>query len=924
MAKQDKMLLAFNRGVVSSRGLARVDLERMAMSAEIQKNFVPRVLGSMMLRPGTAYIGSCYEDLNRVRQLPFVFGVDDTALVELNSGGVARIRIDDQLLERVAVSTTITNGGFGSGLTGWIDASDPGAFAWNDGGINAILRGNGTNYARIRQQVTVAVPDQFVAHGIRISCGTGTVFRVGSSAGDDDYIPEQILNGGTYDFEFTPGGDFWIELANGKDYNVFVNDINISGAGPVLFFHPYSSDQDILNVRYDQSGDVMYLACKDTDQRKIERRFNSRSWGIVTYRPENGPFKVQNTGPIAMSVSAIQGDADWSLSFEQAPVILTATAPYFEAPQHHGALFRLESSGQVVTESITSPPSDEWTNPIRVTGSEEARRFGIIIEGTFTATVTLQFAFTEDGPWNDQGTTWTAPTDTSFLDGQDGQIIYYRIGVKVADYTSGTVTVTLNYSGGSIQGICRVYEVTSSTTAKVRVLQPFGNLLPTKDWWEGEWSNQSGWPSAVAIHEGRLAWGGNEKLILSESDNFESFDDQLEGDARTISRTIGQGPIRDINWLLSMARLLIGTTDNSHNVAAMRMDGNNPLSARSSNFDEPLTVSNFNIKTISSKAVFVDRTEQRLYELLYDIDVQDYKSVDLSVYAPDFNVAGITHIAVQMKPDVRIHCVREDGTVGMLVYDRLENVICWIDIEMGLYNSVPNGWVEDVCVLPGREEDQVYYTVIRNTGPSGLGEERYLEKWALESEAIGGAINKCVDSHVVYDGAPTSLLTGLDHLQGLTVSIWADGADKGTAQVTIFGTPGELDLSGLAGAPFSQVVVGLPYTAQFKSTKLGDINGLSLLEEKKINRIGFIAENLHHQGLQYGPDFNNLYDLPAVEDAQVTPADTIYGRYHEGQFGFGGEWDSDSRICLQAQSPRPCTILAALAEMESIEKRGRR
>ena len=56
MAEQDTDLLAFNRGVISSRGLARVDLERMAMSSDEQTNWMPRVLGSMMLRPGLEFI----------------------------------------------------------------------------------------------------------------------------------------------------------------------------------------------------------------------------------------------------------------------------------------------------------------------------------------------------------------------------------------------------------------------------------------------------------------------------------------------------------------------------------------------------------------------------------------------------------------------------------------------------------------------------------------------------------------------------------------------------------------------------------------------------------------------------------------------------------------------------------------------------
>ena len=95
----------------------------------------------------------------------------------------------------------------------------------------------------------------------------------------------------------------------------------------------------------------------------------------------------------------------------------------------------------------------------------------------------------------------------------------------------------------------------------------------------------------------------------------------------------------------------------------------------------------------------------------------------------------------------------------------------------------------------------------------------------------------------------------------------------------------------------------------------------ALLEKKKVNRLGILAQNLHHRGLQYGPDFSTLYDLPAVEDSQAVADDTIYADYHETPFPFGGEWEADSRLCLQGQSPRPATLLAAIAEMESVTRR---
>jgi len=926
MANQDAQLLAFNRGVISSIGLARMDLERYAMSAEIQTNFIPRVLGSMQLRPGWKYIDqmAVNQGLNLVRQMPFIFEEDDTALLEFGVGSYLRVRINDVLLERPVVATAFTNASFTdpdetSPPTGWSIDDDANCTSYVLGNTLHLL-GSGEGFARTFQTLTVAPGDQNVEHGLSIGVIHGPVrLRVGSTVQGSEYISDTLLQDGSHQLAFTPiTGTVTIELSNDQPYNVKVGGVSIK-TGVIEFGTPWSTEQQVRNVRWDQSGDRIYCASEGLAQKVIERRFDGRSWSIVEFVTDDGPFRTQNTGSTTIQTTAISGDYDPNKpGIPNDPtkyVRLISSDPIFSTPLQGsvfgpGALFRLASQGQTVTN--TGAAVDVVTDPIRVVGSEDARSFGIIIEGTFVGTVSLQFAFDENGPWNDQGQTWSAPVSTNYKDGQDGQIIYYRL--RIAAYTSGNITMTLNYTGGSIQGIGRVFEVLTPTEARIHVIKSFGSINPTKDWWEISWSGVRGYPNAVAIHEGRLGWAGEDRIWMSVSDDFESHDDNVEGDSGPINRTIGSGAIRVISWMLSMARLMFGTSENSANVAAKRMDGNNPLSARSTNFDEPLTPFNFNIKTAASRGVFVDRTKKRVYELVYDIDIQDFKPVDLSIFAPEFNVSEIVQIDVQMKPDVRVHCVRADGTVGMLVYDRAENVIAWVGIEIG---GPPTWKIEDVAVLPGTDEDQVYYTVEGNNFEQG--EERFLLKWSLESEARGGLNNYISDAWTQYDGAPTSLLTGLNWLSGLTVNVWADGAYVGDAVVTQFGTPGELDLSVFAGAPFSNVVVGLPYIAQFKSVKLGQIDGIGFLEHKRVNKIGFLAENLHYQGVKYGPTFDELYDLPRVEDGQITPVDTIWATYHEEKFPFGGEWDPDSRICMQAESPKPCTILAAIADFQSVE-----
>ena len=74
---------------------------------------------------------------------------------------------------------------------------------------------------------------------------------------------------------------------------------------------------------------------------------------------------------------------------------------------------------------------------------------------TFVATVTVQYSVGAIGTWIDLATTYNSDASTSYLDGQDNQIIFYRIGVKTGDFTSGNVTLTLNFAAGAIKGYSR-------------------------------------------------------------------------------------------------------------------------------------------------------------------------------------------------------------------------------------------------------------------------------------------------------------------------------------------------------------------------------------------------------------------------------------------------------------------------------------
>jgi hypothetical protein len=891
MGMQNVSLLAFNRGIIDPKALARLDIERIPLSAETQTNFMPRLLGSMMLRVGLGYTGATHNNA-KAYHIPFVFAKNDTAILEFTNG-ILRVKVDEAPITRVPVLSSITNGTFTTDLTGWTDNDEAGGTsAWVTGGYMG-LTGNGTNAAKRTQQVTVAggsEGDLNKEFALNIVINRGPVIiRVGSTSGDDDYINETKLGEGYHSLALTPTGNFFIEFSSRLKRIVYVDSVAI-GSGVMTLTSPYA-EADLGLIRKTQSADVIYLGCKGYKPYKIERR-STTSWSIVKYLPEDGPMRVANTTNITLTASAVSGNTT-----------LTASKPVFKST-HIGALFKLVSTGQFVSQSVTA--ENTFTDAITVEGSGNRRIFTIVVSGTWVATVTLQRSFDFGVTWEDVSTKTNGTTTLDDL--LDNQDIQYRIGVKTGDFTSGTVAVSLNYNLGSNTGYARITAFSSSTSVSAEILNDLGNTSATSNWSEGAWSDLRGYPSSVALHEGRLFWAGKSKVWGSVSDAYESFDEDVTGDSGVIDSTIGYGPVDDINWLIPMTRLFLGTDISEKTLATTSFE--EALTPSNFRITEPSTQGSANIEPVKldKKGLFVQSSGTRLFELSYNPQEADFSSGELTKLAPAIGEPSIIRLAAPRQPDTRIHCVRSDGKVAILCYDPVENLQGWVLVE----STGASGIIEDAFILPGDDETLVYYCIKRTINGSTV---RYLEKWALESECQGGTLNKQADSFITYQGPITGVfttITGLDHLEGEEVVVWGDGKDQGTFTVS----SGSITLFAVSNA-----VVGLGYTAQYKSSKLGygAQQGTPLNKKKIVRDIGLILSNTHYQGLKFGADFDNLQNLPLVEDGKITGADYIWDQYDKDTNPFGGIWDTDSRICLQAQAPRPCTVLAATFGVQTSE-----
>lgn len=151
---------------------------------------------------------------------------------------------------------------------------------------------------------------------------------------------------------------------------------------------------------------------------------------------------------------------------------------------------------------------------------------------------------------------------------------------------------------------------------------------------------------------------------------------------------------------------------------------------------------------------------------------------------------------------------------------------------------------------------------------------------------------------------PVTTVRGLDHLEGQTVAILADGNVQ--PQQTVVG--GAVTLS----RPATSVVVGLPYQSQLKTLYL-DVQGGPTIQSKRKKISTVTVRMLNSRGMKVGQTFDSLHEIkerntqPMGQPIQLFTGDeriTLDPRY-----------DLAGQVCIQQDDPLPCTVLGVIPEI---------
>ena len=148
-------------------------------------------------------------------------------------------------------------------------------------------------------------------------------------------------------------------------------------------------------------------------------------------------------------------------------------------------------------------------------------------------------------------------------------------------------------------------------------------------------------------------------------------------------------------------------------------------------------------------------------------------------------------------------------------------------------------------------------------------------------------------------------LSGLGHLEGMTVDVLTNGASH--PQRVVSG--GAIALQ----APASVVHVGLPCPAKLWTMRL-NAGGADGTSQGKTARINKLAIRFHETvGAQYGPDAAHLDDLNfrSTGDAMDTPPPLYTG---DKLVEFDGDYGTEPRVYIQNNQPFPATIIAVMPQ----------
>ena len=518
-----------------------------------------------------------------------------------------------------------------------------------------------------------------------------------------------------------------------------------------------------------------------------------------------------------------------------------------------------------------------------------------------TSWTLAQVDFT-DGPYLATNTTATTLTPAQAATGSNINITASAVtGINGgAGFQTTDVGRIISFNGGKAKITAR----SSTTVVACTITTAFTNTNATAAFNLGAFSDTTGHPSCVSFFEQRLVFAGTtdepQTLFFSKAGDYENMTTGTNADDAMVY-TIASNQVNAIRYMKAVRTLVVGTTGGEFTVSADGTDASitptNITIKRQSSFGS----ANVDAIPAGNAILFLQKAKRKIRELQYNFDSDGYQAPDLTILNETVTDTGINEMSYQQEPGSNIWCVRDDGVLACLTYQRSENVIAWSRHIFGGAFGSGKAVCESVASISGvLTEDEVWVIVKRTINGAT---KRFVECFSdFDFDETSATSFKFLDSHLSYSGSGTTTLSGLAHLEGQTVSVLGDGATH--ANKTVSSGAITLDRS------VTSACVGLAYDSILQTMRIegGAAEGTSQGKTKRISKV--VLRLFETVGVKVGPSLTNLETIPFRTTSSLlsNPVDTLLSG--DKEIEFNDDYNSDGFIFIKQDQPLPCSILA--------------
>jgi hypothetical protein len=844
MARVAVELTNFTGGELSPRLDGRTDLTKYTSGCSTLENLVVYPHGSAARRPGSTFVAEVADSDNKTRLIPFEFSTTQTYMLEFSN---LKMRV------------------------------------YKDSG--AVLEGDKTISA-----ITAANPAVVTAtsHGY----SNGDEVLISGVSGMTE------VNGKRFLVADKTTNTFELQDKDGVDINSSAFTAYSSGGVANKVFElatPYTTAQ-LFDIKFAQSADVMYITHPEHEVEKLSRTGHT-SWTLTDVDFTKGPFQDANTTATTFTPSTHTTGTGRTLTASATTgvnsgsgFLSTDIGRQFYMNSGYGVITGVNSTTEAVitidtamtnSNAITAWQlgafSDTTGHPSCVTFFEQR----LVFAGTTNQPQTIFFSKSGDYENMDANIGGTVADDDAII---------YTIAsnqVNAIRFMTATRTLIIGTAGG---------EFTVSGGGTDSAVTPTNILIKKQS------NHGSANVDAIAVGNATLFLQRAKRKIRELAYNFD-VDGYIAPDMTILAEHISEGGLTQIAYQQEPNQIVYGVRGDGELVGLTYQREQQVTAWHRHIFGGRF--GNATI-TVTDYANIADGT--RIVLTKADGTTTTFTSATSSTtgkfHTTTSNNQTATNLKTLIDADSDFTATVSSNVVTITETSPLSTgflTVTSLDDSTRLTKTNEGKAVcESVAVIPTDDTEYQVYVIIKRTINGAT--RRFVEILnVFDFDQTDNTSFNFLDSALSYSGSAVSTISGLDHLEGQTVSVLANGAthpDKTVSSGSI-----TLDRSS------TSVKVGLAYTSLLQTMRLnaGSQNGTSQGKTKRIYDI--TVRMFETIGVEVGPDLSNMERIPFRSSADLMD-EGIPPFTGDKEVEFRGNYETDGFIFVRQTQPLPFTILS--------------